>query len=92
MKKKYKFKAKVWIWPGDAGWHFVNLPKEMSVKIRSVYTKGFVPIIANIGKTKWETSLFPHKLSGYLLSVKKDIRKKEGIYEGEEITVIFEIR
>jgi hypothetical protein len=102
MKKKYKIKTKVWIWPsfanasagqaGSTSWHFVNIPKDISEKIRSVYTKGFVPVVASVGESRWETSLFPHKMSGYLLCIKKNIREKECIYSGDEVTVNFEIK
>lgn len=50
MKKYFVIKAKIWKWPGDAGWHFVTLDKKLSDKIRSVYTRGFVPIVAKCGK------------------------------------------
>ena len=30
MKKNFKIEAKVWKWPGDAGWHFVNIDKKIS--------------------------------------------------------------
>ena len=93
MKKNFKIKAKVWRWPGDAGWHFVNIDKEISKKIRDVYKKGFVYIIAKIGKTSWDTALFPHKQSAsYLLSIKKIVRKKEDIFEGDIMTINFKIK
>lgn len=86
----YKLKAKVWVYPGLSGWHFVNLNKEMSEKIRTKYPKGFVKIEAKIGKTVWKTSLFPHKESKcYLLSIKAQVRKKEDIWKDDEVTVSF---
>jgi len=93
MKKNFKIEAKVWRWPGDAGWHFVNIDKKISEDIRSVYKKGFVYVIAKVGKTSWDTALFPHKLSGiYLLSVKASIRKKENIWEGDVVKISFKIK
>lgn len=93
MKKEYKIKAKVWRWPGDAGWHFVNVDRKLSEQIRKAYPRGFVKIRAQIGKTTWDTSLFPHKLSAsYLLSVKASVRKKEDIFEGDEVVIKFRIR
>lgn len=92
MNKEYKIKAKVWRWPGEGGWHFVTLDKKLSKEIRNHYPKGFVKIHAEIGKTSWDTSLFPHKQSqSYLLSVKSSVRKKEGIFEGDEIRIKFRI-
>ena len=81
MKSKiYKFKAEVWKWPGYAGWHFVNVPQEISVKIKRIartYGAGFVKVEATVGKSSWETALFPQvKSKSYLLSIKASIRKK----------------
>ncbi len=93
MKKNFKIEAKVWKWPGDAPWHFVNVDKKISEEIRNTYKKGFVYITAKIGKTSWDTALFPHKLSGvYLLSVKASVRKKEGIWEGDVVKISFVLK
>jgi hypothetical protein len=93
MKKNFKIQAKVWRWPGDAGWHFVNVDKAISAEIRKSHPKGFVYIKAKVGKTEWDTALFPHKLSAsYLLSVKAIVRKKEGIFEGDTVEIRFAIK
>lgn len=85
--KEYLIKTKVWRWPGDGGWHFVTLDRKLSQDIRKVFTKGFVKIQATLGSSTWNTSLFPHKESGYLLCVNKKIRSKEGIFEGDEVSI-----
>ncbi len=92
MKKEFKIKTKVWLYPsppaGGGGWHFVTLDKKVSAQIREKYPRGFVKVEAKIGKTKWPTSLFPHKLSmAYLVCIKASVRKAEGIFEGDEITL-----
>ncbi len=90
--KKYKIKAKVWRWPGYTGWHFVTLDKKLFEELRKVYTRGFVKIKAQVGKTEWNTSLFPHLESKtYLLSVKKSVRKIEDIWDGDIIDITFTI-
>lgn len=92
MKKRYKIKKTVWRWPGDMGWHFVSLDKEMSQDIRGIYKKGFVKIEAKIGKTKWNTSLFPHNENNiYIMSIKKSVRKKEGILEKDIVEIEFNL-
>jgi hypothetical protein len=90
--KVFTIKASVWLYPGlPAGggrWHFVTLDKELSAQIKKVYPKGFVKIEATIGESTWRTSLFPHTQSqAYLLCIKTSIRKQEGIYEGDRVTV-----
>ncbi len=98
MQKKDIFsqKAKVWLYPvppaGGGGWHFVTLDKKISAEIREKYRKGFVKIEVMVGKTKWQTSLFPHKLSGaYLICIKSSVRKAEGIFVGDEIKLFIKL-
>lgn len=94
-KKIYKFKAQVWRWPGVGGWHFVNLPKKLSQEVKKVgkpYGAGFIKIKATVVGNSWTTALFPHKKSDtYLLSIKNIIRKKEGIFENDTVSMSFTI-
>jgi len=97
-KKKYKTRGKVWLYPGMAGWHFVSLEKKQSKEIKEKYGKnrrgfGSIPIKVTIGDTSWKTSIFPDKRSGtYLLPIKAEVRKKEGIFDDDTITFTIEIR
>ena len=34
LRPVYKMQAKVWLYPGPAGWHFVTLPQKQSDEIR----------------------------------------------------------
>ncbi|MEQ1877057.1 MAG: DUF1905 domain-containing protein [Bdellovibrionia bacterium] len=82
---KYAFKAKVWKYKGKAGWYFVTLPKRLSVKIRKNHGLseegwGRLKTSARVGHTKWNTAIwFDTKAGSYLLPLKSDVRKKEGI-------------
>ena len=41
-----------------------------------------------IGKTRWQTSVFPSKdVAGYLLPIKASFRKAEKLGEGDTVTV-----
>ncbi len=96
MSKIFKIKSRVWLYPGIAGWHFVGIPRKESEKIEGLQKlkKGFgsVPVAATVGKTTWNTSIFPDKKSGtYLLPIKVEVRKKENIFSGDEITVTLKI-
>lgn len=95
MKKSFTTKGKVWRWPGDFGWHFVYVDHKLNEEIKKKgtrYGSGFVRIRATLGKTSWDTALFPHKKEdAYLISVKKDIRKKEGITEGDLVEIKFRL-
>ena len=78
------FKAKPWLYDGHAAWHFITLPKTAAQSIRGVYKRtrgwGSVPVRATIGNTHWQTSVFPDKKTGsFVLPLKAEVRKREGI-------------
>jgi len=88
--KSFLVEGKVWRWPGDIGWYFIYLPKDFVEKIKKVknHAKGFVKIEARLGKSTWQTSLFPYtKEKTYLICIKKIIREKEGVFEGDKISL-----
>ncbi|MDQ5901530.1 MAG: hypothetical protein QG580_245 [Patescibacteria group bacterium] len=93
--KKFSFSGKVFVWPGGLGWYFVYLPKDLVEKIKknsSVHGAGFVKIKATVGKTDWQTSLFPFKRENtFLICIKKSVREKEDVFPGEEIKVSFSL-
>ena len=89
----YSFKAELWLYPGEAGWHFLTLPEEVADDVR-VQTAGAskafgsIKVTADIGGHSWQTSLFRDtKTSSYLLPVKKAVRDKAKIGEGDEVSV-----
>lgn len=95
---EFTFKAKVWIYAGQAAWHFVSVPKKESTRIKALFgglQRGFgsFPVTVTIGKTSWRTSIFPDSKTGtYLLPVKSDVRKKESLTEGATCTVVLSVR
>ncbi len=95
---QYEFESKVWLWPGDAAWHFVTLPKEISEHITKMFADrkrgwGSLPVTVTIGSTIWDTSIFPDKKTGsFWLPLKAAIRKKEGIVVDQKIKLMIEIR
>lgn len=95
VKKDYSFNAEVWLWPGVGGWHFVNVPDKISKEIRASLGKGMVKIKGIVGKTEWNTALFPYKNPkgefGYLVSIKSVVRKKEQIFQGDKLKLKFKI-
>jgi len=90
--KRVSFKAKVVIWTGNLGWHFVYLPKDLAEKIKKSkksYGGGFIKVEAKVGKTTWQTSLFPYtREKTYLVCIKKSVREKEDIFSGETVEVL----
>ena len=86
------------IWQGEAGgrWYFITVPDHQSVEIKA-HTfgsrRGFgaVRVQANIDGVTWRTSVFPLNSGGYLLPVKKDVRRQANIGAGDEVTVELEL-
>lgn len=98
--KTFKFKSKVFVWTGAemGAWRFLGVPKNISEKIKEGQKGkmrrgwGAVKVNAKIRRSEWSTSIFPDSRSGtYLLPLKKEIRKKEGVMDGEEISITLQI-
>ena len=93
MTTSYTFRAELWQYPEEAGWHFITLPPELAEQLRdqsAPFRKGFgsVKVSACIAGQRWHTSLFPDSRSNsYLLPVKKAIRTAAGIRAGDEVVV-----
>lgn len=90
---EFSFTGKLWEYSGKGSWHFVTVPESMSGDIRTFtkhLAKGFrsVRVTVKIGASEWQTSLFPDSKSGcYFLPVKAEIRKKEDLVKGRDITI-----
>lgn len=90
---EFSFQSKVWVYPGMAAWRFITIPKDLGKKIKEEYGSrakgwGSLPVSATIGKTTWNTSIFPDKSSGsYLLPLKAQVRKSEGIKDDAHVHI-----
>ena len=86
-----EFSGEVWFWRGPSPYHFVTVPEDESAELRAAsglvtYGWGMIPVEARIGSTRWTTSLFP-KDGGYVVPVKAQVRKAEGLELGDTVTV-----
>jgi uncharacterized protein DUF1905 len=95
---QHVFRARMWEHsPGDPGsWHFLTLPAELSedVMLEAGLRTGFgaVRVEVCIGSTTWRTSLFPDTAAGsFVLPVKKQVRKSEGLRAGDTCEVRFDV-
>ncbi len=84
MTNTYRLTSTIWIYKGGSPWHFVTINEEISKEIKSnllFKPKGFgsIPVRVKVGKTFWQTSIFPNKDKTYLLPIKKEIRQKENL-------------
>jgi SOS-response transcriptional repressor LexA len=88
----WTFSAPLWRWKGDSPWHFITLPFDVADDLDEVspIKAGFgsVPVTATIGQTTWTTSVFPSKeAKSFMLPVKKDVRSREGLNDGDVVSV-----
>ncbi len=92
MEPSFKITGKLWIYPGMGAWHFLTVDKKTSKTIKSITShlrRGFgsVKISAQVGKTKWQTSIFPTKDGEFLLPVKSSVRKVENLQADKKTTI-----
>jgi hypothetical protein len=94
--QRHTCRVKLWLYHGPGGWYFVTLPKRLAAKIKFAVERknawGSIRVKAQIGRTRWATSLFPDSKAGsYLLPVKADVRRKEKLAAGDTVALAFEI-
>lgn len=96
--ERFELTARIWLWkpaakPQASGWHFLTIDGQTAAEIRFAAlgrTGGFgsIKVAARIGGTRWTTSIFPQRDSGgFILPIKADVRKAEGIGAGDEVCV-----
>lgn len=87
----FEFSGEVFEWRGPAPFYYVAVPDEQSADIKEAssmltYGWGVIPVLARIGDTEWETSLFP-KDGRYLVPLKDMVRRAEGFGDGDTVSV-----
>ncbi len=94
---QFSGKAKIWIYPAQAAWHFISIPKAQTSTIKKQFEGlkrgwGSLKVLVTIGNTSWKTSIFPdNKTQTYLLPIKAEVRKKENLKAEQTIGYNIEI-
>ncbi|HMS92604.1 MAG TPA: DUF1905 domain-containing protein [Candidatus Saccharibacteria bacterium] len=94
----YSFETKVRVYLGEAAWYYVTLPKSIAREIdfeHGHHKAGFgsLRVRVTIGQTSWQTSIFTDtKSSSYMLPLKVEVRKAEGIEVGNRVQIGLEIK
>lgn len=94
----YTLRERVWLHLGDAGWHFVTLPEDVADEIRARVAGapspfGMARVEVTVGATTWSTSLYADtKRGSFLLPVKSDVRRREGIADGDTVELTLRMR
>ena len=87
----------LWLWSGEgAGWHFITIPDDLADEIRAQGLArrggfGSVRVEATINGVRWRTSVFPQKSGGYILPVKKEVRRRANIAAGDDVVLRLEL-
>lgn len=94
-----EFDAELWIWDARQAdsWTFVSLPTEATDEIRARTPErrpgfGSIRVQVTIGGSTWRTSIFPDSgRGGYVLPVKRAVRKAEALDTGDIATVAVQV-
>lgn len=96
MDAPMAFEGDIWYWRGPSPYHFVWVPETVCVGIRAIasdvtYGWGMIPVRGRIGRTEFETSLFP-KDGRYVVPIKDAVRDAEQLDDGDTVLVELAIR
>ena len=104
MSETVAYSAPLVCWRGDRGtYYLVTISGEVAGQIamharlhRLEYGKargfGSVKCMAQIGATRWKTSVFPqHKSTEWILLVSRKVMRAEDLSEGDILTVELEL-
>ena len=91
-----EFTGKLWFWKGPSPFYFVTVPEEPSRDLHFIsssvtYGWGMIPVTVQIGRTVWQTSLWP-KDGGYIVPIKDSVRRAEKINEGDSVSLRLEVK
>ena len=98
MAEIFELKAPLWRSDGQAAWHFITLPPDVSAEIRDEFAGmaagfGSLRVEVRVGGTTWHTSIVPDSRAGsYLLPVKASVRRAEALEAGDEVRFVLRIR
>ena len=94
----------LWRWTtpsAPAAWFFVTLDGEAGEALSGTALMrklegmargwGSLKVVATIGESRWSTSVFPSKETGWMLPVKAAVRKAGGLVEGDAVEVVLEL-
>lgn len=90
-----RVEGEVFHWRGPAPHHFVRVPDDRVADLRAAsplvsYGWGVVPVEAQLGRTRFTTSLFPRE-GGYLVPLKAAVRRAEDVELGDTVTLVLTV-
>ena len=103
MTERIACNCTLWRWSGGNGgnWFFLTISGEAGEALSATalmhrlegMARGFgsLNVTAEIGDSRWRTSVFPSREGGWMLPVKAAIRRAEDIGEGDEVALSLEL-
>jgi hypothetical protein len=90
-----EFSGEIVHWRGPTPWYFVAMPEEQGSDLKQIasavtYGWGVIPVRAQIGATRWETSLVP-KDGQYMVPIRASVRKAEKLEQGDTVHIVLHI-
>ena len=77
----------------EGSWFIVMVPPScVPPKELRTGNFGFIPIIARVSTSEWETSLLPAGDGAYFVALPKKVRVKQGIDMGSKVSIEFCLR
>jgi len=91
-----EFAGELWYWRGPAPYHFITVPDDGCARLRGLapvvsYGWGMIPATIRIGRTVWETALWP-KNGRYVVPIKDVVRAAEDLALGDIAAVELTVR
>ena len=89
---KNTFTGKVELFEREKGWYYVSVPIELSKQFEHLADRGLIAVIAEVGNSRWPTSLLPMGDSTHFLALPSKVRSKEKLLLGMAVEISFETR
>ena len=97
--------ASLWRWTSPtaaAAWYFLTIDGAAGAALSAIalmrrlelgQARGFgsLKVTAQIGDSRWHTSVFPKQGEGWMLPIKASVRRAEGLAEADEVALILEV-
>lgn len=71
----------------DGTWWYVHVPAAIRQSLKQFERRGAIAVEARIGKTSWRGSLLPWADGSAQLVVKKEVRDRESLNQGDSVDV-----
>jgi len=91
MRKTFKTKGEVKIFPKKGGWVYLPIKQTYADFKITKPRWGLVPTTITIGKTTWKKSLLPFGDGTLFIALNEKVRKAENIKVGDKVIAIFSL-